>query len=202
MTLFPIETLYITGSTMYVVIHGLVLGVAKVWNPTLNAGLGAWDTFNGANWAQYAIAMTEDSGSGYFQAAYPTAIEGVLTTDVMYIQGGGSPTLGDTPLTSTRSQGNNVAAVAASVQAALNMGASTGSMQTGAFSGIPTASILPTALTSTTDDQYLGRVLIVTSGVAINQVQYITAYDGTTKTITLASPLVTAPVAADTFVII
>jgi len=202
MNLFPIETIYTSGSTLYAVVRGLVAGVPKVWNPTLNTGLGAWDTYNASNWSQYAIAMVEDMGSGYYSGAYPTLISGVLTTDVVYLQGGGSPTLGDSPLISCHSQGPNVAAIAGSVTAALNLGASTGSQQLGALTGIPTAGILPTNLSSSTDDQYLGRILIMTSGAAVGQVQYITAYDGTTKTITLAALLVTTPAATDTFVIV
>ena len=202
MTLLTIESIFATGNTLYVVIHGLVSGVSKVWNPTLNTGLGAWDTYAGANWAQYAIAMTEQAGSGYYSASYPTLISGVLTTDVTYVQGGGSPALGDPAAFAQRSQGDSVAAIAGDTQPALNLSASTGSQQTGALIGVPTASLLPTNLTSTTTDTYLGRVIVMTSGAAIQQVQYITAYDGSTKILTLAAPLVTIPSATDTFVII
>lgn len=202
MNLYPIETLFTTGNTMYAVIRGLVLGVLKVWNPTLNAGLGAWDTYVGANWAQYAIAMAEQTGSGYYFASYPTAISGVLTTETIYIQGGGSPALGDSPAVAYRSQGDNVAAAGGSVQAALNFAAAVGSEQTGALIGTPTASILQTDLSSSVDDAYIGRILIMTSGGATSQVAYIIAYDGTTKTLTLASPLVTIPAATDEFVVV
>lgn len=202
MTLYPIETIYTSGSTLYAVIHGIVAGVAKVWNTTLNAGSGDWQTFVGANWSQYAVAMTEQTGSGYYSGTYPTAIEGILTTEALYIQGGGSPALGDSPVATVKSQGSNLAAIAGETQSALNLGSSAGSQQTGSLIGTPTASVLPTDLTSTEDDAYLGRILIMTSGNADQQVQYVTAYDGTTKVLTLAAPLATAPAAADTFVIV
>lgn len=202
MMTFLIEAIFTSGSVLYIVIFGLVNGLKKVWNPTLNAGAGGWETYNSSNWSQYAVAMVEDTGSGHFSVAYPAGISGVLTTEVAYIRGGGSPTLGDSPINSNRSQGNNVAAVGGSVQAALNMGASTGSMQTGALFGAQTSSLLATDLASSTDDQFIGRIVVLTSGAANKQVQYITAYNGTTKALTLAAPLTTAPSAADTFVII
>lgn len=201
--IFPIETIYQSGLTLYAVIFEPGgIATINVWNPTINAGQGDWDLYNSANWLQYALPMVEAPGSGYYRTSYPSDIKDTLTTDVIYIQGGVAPALGDTALSITKSQGANIAAVGSSVQAALNLGAATGSQQTGALVGTPTATVLPTDLESTTDDAYLGRVLVMTSGAAAQQVQYIVAYDGATRVISLAAPLSTIPAATDSFVII
>lgn len=196
-----ITVLYTVGATIYCMVRRLSDGF--VWNTALNGGDGGFEAWNAGNWAEYAIPLTEQSTSGYYVADYPENIGAELTNETFYAQAGGSPAALDAPpFILSLTQGANIAAVAGSAVAANNLGASTGSQQTGELIGVPTDTVLPTDLGSTTDDQYLGRVLIMTSGDADKQVQYITAYDGATKEITLAAPLVTAPAAADTFVII
>jgi hypothetical protein len=58
-----------------------------------------------------------------------------------------------------------------------------------------------TTLTETTTNAYVGRELHMTSGNAAGEVSKITAYNGTTKVITLAPGLSTAPADTDTFTI-
>ena len=195
------EVIYQIGATIYAMIRRRSDGF--VWNTALNAGAGGFEAWNSGNWAQYAIPLTEQSPSGYYSGTYPAGIGAELTSEAFYAQAGGLPDAVDAPpFNLLSSQGQNVAAIAGSAQAAENLGASAGSQQIGALIGTPTASDLPTDLVSTTDDQYLGRILIMTSGTAVNQVQYIVAFSGTSKVITLAAPLVSIPAATDTFVIV
>ena len=174
-----------------------------VWNTALNAGAGDFEAWNAGNWSQYAIPLVEQATSGYYVGAYPVGIGTEFTSEVFYAQAGGSPSASDAPpFNLVPSQGQDVAAIAGSAQSAVNLGASTGSQQVGALIGLPTVSTLPTDLLSTTDDQYIGRILIMTSGAADKQAQYIMSYDGTTKVILLSAPLITAPASSDTFVIV
>ena len=86
-----IESIFTSGQTLYAVIRNRLNG--QVWN---NNSL-AFEVFNSAHWAQYAIALTEQTGSGYYSATRPAGLAGFLTSDSIYQQGGGSPTIGDTP---------------------------------------------------------------------------------------------------------
>lgn len=203
MTLLPLEAIFTSGSTLYVVSFGTGAQAGKVWNPTLNTGLGAWATYNPSDWSQYPTALVEKSGSGYYAGVYPSLISNILTTDVVYLQAGGSPALGDISIASGRSQGNNVAAIGGASQSAANLGASAGSMLIGAAAaGTLTATAFTTNLASSVNNAYQGRVVLFTSGALVNQVGNIIAYNGATKLLTVGGPFTSAPSAADTFVIV
>jgi hypothetical protein len=62
-----------------------------------------------------------------------------------------------------------------------------------------TSSTFKTDLTSSTTDAYRGRELLLTSGSIEGQSQIVTAYNGTTKFVTLRTALSAAPAASDTF---
>jgi hypothetical protein len=55
------------------------------------------------------------------------------------------------------------------------------------------ANVFKTDLTSTVDSYCVGSYLKVASGTLINEVRRISAYNGTTKTITLSSAFTAAP---------
>lgn len=78
------------GSTDYAVIHN---GSGQCWNGT------AFETFNGANWSNYVVALTEQRynslGSGYYSASFPSGISVGRYTFTFYQQEGGSPAFGD-----------------------------------------------------------------------------------------------------------
>jgi hypothetical protein len=80
----------IPGSTDYAVIHN---GSAQCWNGT------SFETFNGANWSNYALPLTEQrysgNGSGYYSAAFPSTISAGRYVFTFYQQNGGSPAFGD-----------------------------------------------------------------------------------------------------------
>lgn len=66
----------------------------------------------------------------------------------------------------------------------------------------PSTTVFATALTNTTNDFYKNNILLFTSGMNIGQVRRITAYNGTTKAITVDPALSLAPTDADTFTIL
>ena len=193
----PIETVYQSGVTLYAVIHS---SEGKVWNTNSLA----FENFNSAHWGQYAISLTEQTGSGYYSATYPAEITDTLTTETIYVQGGGSPAIGDAPpIGIAQSQGTNVAAIGNEVTAAANLAASAGSMITGALvSGTLSTTEFTTDLPDVTDDVYIGRIVIFTSGDLIRQVGNIIAYDGATSKITVAAPFTDVPSVADKFVVV
>ena len=70
----------------------------------------------------------------------------------------------------------------------------------GACEGTPSTTVIQTNLAEATDDHYIGRIVVFTSGAGLGQASDITDYTGATGTITVTA-LTTAPSAADTFVI-
>jgi len=96
---------------------------------------------------------------------------------------------------------SNVSAISSDTTAATNLSKSALGISSGLCSGTPTTTTIATDLTDTTNETYTGRVIIMTSGNAKNEATDITAYDGTTKTLTVTA-LATAPAANDTFVIV
>jgi hypothetical protein len=80
----------IAGSTNYAVINN---PSGQRWNGT------SFESFNGANWSAYVVALTEDrfsgNGTGYYKAVFPLTIPAGRYTFTFYQQVGGSPALGD-----------------------------------------------------------------------------------------------------------
>ncbi|MES2155454.1 MAG: hypothetical protein V4510_10000 [bacterium] len=194
----PIETTGATGLSLYAVSHH---PDGRVWNTTLNSGLGGWEAYNGGHWAQYAIALTEQGTSGYYRGTYPAAISGVLTSEVIYANG--TPTLGDAPYAGpAQSQGANVAAVAGDAAVPAKMQASLSSMVLGAvIAGTLEAAAFTTDVTNSNVNAYAGRSLYFTTGDLAGQGSTITGYDPDSGTITVAGAFTGAPSADDVFII-
>jgi len=193
---YPIETTNQPGMTLYAIVHH---PDGRVWN----TGLVAWEAFNAGNWSLYAIPMPEQGASGYYRGAYPTAIEGVLTTEAVYIQGTPAPSIGDIPAIGlAQSQGAAVAAIADDVVAAENLKGNLGVMITGAaVSGTLSTTQATTNLPDTSDGVYAGRLVIWTSGALLRRAAYVLAYSGATRKLTFGAVPV-APTAGDTFIIV
>lgn len=194
----PLQAIYQTGQSLYAILINPVDGT--VWNE-MNT---AWEAYNSGHWSQYAISLTEYSGSGYYRAAYPITVPVVLSTDLIYVQSGGSPTLGDVPASNLgQSQGVNVAAIGQSVNGANNLSTTTNLMLAGSvIAGTLTPSSFPTNLTSSVNAAYQGRTCFFATGELINQVGNIIAYDGTSFTITVGGPYTAAPSIGDIFIIV
>ncbi len=194
-----IETLYLSGRNLYVVIHA----GGQVWNKdTL-----AFENYNQANWAHYAVTLSEQTSSGYYFATYPTDIpEGTLSTECLYQQNGVSPVLpalpgGDSFLDVFQSQGTNMQNIGGDGSTMLNLKAAADSEVRGAaVSGTLSTTQMTTNL-SAVDSAFVGRVIIFTSGANIRQATIITAFAQTNGLITFGA-VTAAPSAADTFVIV
>ena len=198
MTRFPLETFIVTGQFPYVVIHN---PDGRVWRTTLNAGAGGWAAFDAGHWAQYAIPLTEQAGSGYYRADYPAAIGDVLTTDVVYYNQ--VPEIGDAPGGGTNSQGVSIAAVAGDASTAAKFQASLSSMVVGAvIAGTLTPIAFTTGVVNANLNAYQGRSLLFTTGVLAGQGATISAFDPGTGRITVSAAFTAAPGVADVFVVV
>lgn len=193
-----IEALFTTGQTLYAVLRDRLTG--KTWN---NTG-SAWEVYNSAHWTQYAIALAEQTSSGYYTATRPTGTAGFLTSESIYQQAGGSPALGDTPATNLGySHGQNVAAISGdAANAPTNLEANLLSQVQGQVAaGTITAQIFPTNLLNANTNAFSGRVLLMVSGAAVNMAALIAQYNPTNGVITLSAALAAAPSANDQFII-
>ena len=86
---------------------------------------------------------------------------------------------------------------------ASNLAVSANTMLTGtAVTGTLTTTTFTTDLTSSTDNIYKGRIVIFTSGSLTREVGIISAYNGTTKLITVSTALTSVPNNLDTFIIV
>lgn len=77
-----------TGLNLYVHIRD---SAGNIWNGS------SFVSWNSANWSTYALAMTEQTSSGYYNVAFPSAITAGKYSYFVYQQLGGSPAAGDTP---------------------------------------------------------------------------------------------------------
>lgn len=75
-----------SGLTLYALIRN---SSAQVWNGS------AFETYNSSNWSTYDVAMTEQASSGYYTAAFPSAISAGKYSFMIHQQLGGSPATGD-----------------------------------------------------------------------------------------------------------
>ncbi len=195
----PLQIVFTTGSDIYAVVRGVVGGVRKYWNPTLNTGAGGWEVYNSAHWAQYAVALTEDAGSGYYDTDFPANISGVITSETYY--NNASPTLGDAAIDGiSYSQGRNSNGMAGDPLAVSNMQQAAGAAVVGAASGVPTAQLIPTNLSTADAAAAVGGSIIFTSGAAIRCPARVVGATG--STLSLASPLAAVPAATDTFIVV
>lgn len=190
----PIEVSYPAGATLYFIVHN---PDSTVWNGT------TWESFTPANWATYAIHMTEQAGSGYYRGVYPVGISDVITTEAIYVQAGGSPALGDAPSIGLgQSQGMNIRTISGVQVAADNMAVSGSQLIRGtAQAGTLTNTSMPTNLTSVLANAYRGRTIIWTSGDLVGVATAIVSYTVAGGVLTY-SPVPVAPAAADTFIIV
>ena len=194
----PLETTFSSGATLYAVIHN---PDGRIWNNVMEE----WEAFNEANWAEYAVPLTEQGTSGYYRADFPAGAADILSSDVVYQQAGVAPDTVDAPATGIgQSQGVDIAAIKSSVVAASNLNKSLLTMIQGAITsgGTSTASKVFTDLADDTDYVYVGRIIVFTSGVLVRQVGNITAFNAIEHSVTVGGPFTQAPGVADTFIIV
>ena len=192
-----IECLNASGQNIYALQKNRVTG--QTWNTSTLA----WETFNPANWANYAIHLTEDSGSGYYLAARPAGVAGSLVTDVFYVRAGGSPATTDAPpFNLLHGEGENIAAINADPAVApQNLQACLATAIQGAVAaGTITNSSFPTNVTGLANNLIVGRTLFFKTGTLAGAAVAILSYNGGTGVIGV-SPLVGAPSVGDSFIV-
>lgn len=201
---YPVETSGPTGLSLYFICVNddpESADFGKVWNTTLNTGAGGWEAYDSGHWAQYAIALTEYSGSGYYRGTSPAAIGATLTTEILYANA--TPTLGDAVYAGpAQSQGVNIAAVNMNSDVPASFQRSLVSMARGAvIAGTLTAAAFTTDLTNAETNAYKGRAVYFTSGDLLGQGGIVSAFDPATGLITIAGTFTAAPAVDDEFVI-
>lgn len=192
-----IECIQASGLTIY------RIAVNRLTGQVGNQNTSAWEVFNPANWAQYAVALAEYTGAGFYWAARPTWEAGALVSDVFYVQAGGSPAITDKPpFNLLHGEGENVAAINADPAAApQNLAAALGTAIQGTVAaGTLTQSAFPTNVTGLANNLVVGRTLTFLTGANAKQAVQILSYNGSTGVIGV-SPLVGAPSVNDTFLI-
>lgn len=193
-----LQCVFQSGATVYAVLRNRLNG--QVWNTSTPA----FETYNEAHWAQYAIALTEQTSSGYYTANAPSGVSGYLVSAAFYQQAGGSPATSDSPpFQLANANGENVAAISGDpVNAPSNLQAVLASQtQASVAAGAITASSFPTSLVDSNAGAYQGRVIYFTSGVCLGMAALIANYTPTGGIITLSGSLAAAPSASDTFII-
>ena len=96
----------------------------------------------------------------------------------------------------------DVTGIGGSATAATNLSASALGIVVGAATATTlTTTTMSTGLSEATDDHYIGRIIVWTSGVLLNQATDITDYTGSTKLLTFTA-VTEAPSDTDTFVIV
>lgn len=78
-----------TGLNLYVHIRN---SSGSIWNGS------SFVSWNSANWATYALAMTEQASSGYYNVAFPSAITAGKYSYFVYQRVGGTAAIGDVPM--------------------------------------------------------------------------------------------------------
>lgn len=204
MTRYPIETSGPTGLSLYAIIINTdpeSADLGKVWNKTLNAAVGGWEVYNSGHWAQYAIALVEYSGSGYYRGTSPAAIGTAFTTEVLYANA--TPTLGDAVYAGpAQSQGVSIAAVNGDSDVAASFARSLASMARGTvIAGTVGAAAFTTDLVNAQVNAYKGRACYFATGNLAGQGGIVSAFDPSTGLITIAGTFTVAPAVDDVFII-
>lgn len=196
-TLPIIQTAFSSGVTVYAILRNSLNG--QVWNG------GAFEAYNVAHWASYAITLAEQSSSGVYIAARPAGVAGFLVSEAFYQQAGGSPASSDAPpYLLGQSGGVNVAAIAGDASAApTNLESALKTETQGAVAaGTITAGSFPTNLTNTNAGAYQGLTIRFITGAAAGMAGLIANYTVASGVITLSGSLAVAPSAADLFIIV
>jgi len=149
----------------------------------------------GTDNAALASVATEARLAELDAANLPSDIDDILADTATTIPG-----LLPTALVGGRMD-SDMGAISTSAAAADNLEASALGIQTGLFEGTPTTTVMQTDLSEATDDHFIGRVVVITSGNGAQEASDITDYAGATGTLTVTA-VTTAPASGDSFVIV
>jgi hypothetical protein len=85
----------LSGATLYATVTVLASS-AYAAGQRWNAGTGAFEAVVSGHWADYAVALAEDAGTGHFSGAVPAGINAPALLAVnAYRRAGGAPALSD-----------------------------------------------------------------------------------------------------------
>lgn len=183
-----------------------VLTAAKIASDAITAVKIAADAFTAA---KFAADVTNELQNGLATSANQTTINnnvlqaitdiGGVQTDANDIQ-----TRIPTALTGDGNMKSDALRINGVATAAAQLAKSAPTIVSGAaITGTLSSTQATTDLTEATNDHYIGRALIWTSGVLQNLAVVITDYDGSTKMLTYdATPTGEAPSNTDTFIIV
>jgi len=199
-----------SGQTVYAVYVTSVDG--KV------ADASALVAYSSGNWSDYAYSSPEQAGSGRYIAPVPGFLPDGHYYGIAYLQLGGSPAIGDTPIDIQQFDILNGAVVGAGVAVDVSsIGGSSSaatslknnaltSVSGAAASGTLTTTQMTTNLVATVENIYAGRVIYFTSGANTGRAALVTAYAVTGGKLTFLAynnqPISSAPIAGDTFIIL
>lgn len=203
-----------TGQTVYNILQSMSTG--QLWNGS------AMEAYNQSHIGNYAIATSEQSGSGRYILAVPGGLPSDNYWASSYIEtvNPGTPTLGDTPLDIMRfgwlagnivdvGSGVNVGAINGSTSAAVNLAIASNAYVVGAAAaGTLTTSSMTTNLAPANAfaNMFSGRTLIFTSGVNAALAVLVTAFAVTGGKLTFVAygslPAPSAPSNGDTFLLL
>lgn len=159
----------------------------SIWNGS------AFVSYNTVNLGTYAISLTEQGGSRYFTANFPS-VDAALYNLTFYKQVGGSPAEGDTLVSSKRIYWNGTAESAFTALAGNVDGSVAGSPTTTSFVG--------NASLSGNDSFYRNAFVMFTTGALRGLSRKVVSYTGATKRFRFEYALPVAPTVGDAFIII
>jgi hypothetical protein len=193
-----IEAIYTSGVNLYAIITNRLNG--QIWN---NSTL-AFEVFNSANWASYAVALTEQSPTGKYIATRPAGTAGYVTSESIYVRAGASPATSDAPpISLLKGAGENSVAISGDASVApTNLQAALSTEEQGTvLAGTITNTSFPTSLIASANNTYLGRSILFVTGAQAGNQAVIQAYTSS-GAILVISPLPGAPAVGDAFIIV
>jgi hypothetical protein len=173
----------------------------------------SFEIYNEANWEDYSMPMTEEGGSGYYRADFPSGLNKGGYDLIFYRRKGASPSPTDTKISVTSFNYDGIAEIFGDVEKAWDanrvdhktagtFGESFNVIASGsAVAGILSTTQMETNLTEETNNHYNGRIIIWTTGELKEQASDVKAYDGIGKILTFTE-ITEAPQVGDSFIIV
>lgn len=197
-----------SGSTKWYALY-VQRSTGKMADTTNNT----WDAIAAADLADYSSFLSEESTSGVYSVSVPAFVETTALTEpvdyVIVATAAGTEAWADGAIGKPRYEGTltedaNIVGISRDATAADRLEAMLDSMKTGAVvdDAANSSSTFLTDLTETATDYYAGNVIAFSSGTNITQARRISAYNGSTKFVTVSPAFDAEPDAADTFFIL
>ena len=176
--------------------------VSRTTGQYWNNSTSAFESYSAGNYALYAIPLTETS-PGYYFATRPSGLQGAIVSDVIYLQNGASPVIGDTLISLLHGQGDNISAINSDTVSPVNLqlGLDTETVGTVA-SGSITQTGFSTTLLNVSNSAYVGMTIRFTSGVNAGIAGLISGYTSAGGVISLLVGFPSVPAVGDAFIIV